>query len=217
MNEEIWKDIPGYEGKYQVSSLGRVKSLDRYIRCGTGGRGMRRMKGRILRPGPRSDGHMSVVLGHGESGSQVHQLVMLAFIGPCPKGMEVCHNNGNPADNRLENLRYDTRTNNILDKYRQGGAHRKLTVKDGEMTIHISLVSKKIVNLFPGLADDAQKDGAELLQPTTDTVEYSDGTTEEVHGFDVPVPYLDKEFDLALIGEKGVWYDHKVSVSLVEE
>ena len=93
----------------------------------------------------------------------------------------------------------------------------KLTVKDGEMTIHISLVSKKIVNLFPGLADDAQKDGAELLQPTTDTVTYSDGTTEEVHGFDVPVPYLDKEFDLALIGEKGVWYDHKVSVSLVEE
>lgn len=93
----------------------------------------------------------------------------------------------------------------------------KLTVKDGEMTIHISLVSKKIVNLFPGLADDAQKDGAELLQPTSDTVTYSDGTTEEVHGFDVPVPYLDKEFDLALIGEKGVWYDHKVSVSLVEE
>lgn len=93
----------------------------------------------------------------------------------------------------------------------------KLTVKDGEMTIHISLVSKKIVNLFPGLADDAQKDGAELLQPTTDTVTYSDGTTEEVHGYDVPVPYLDKEFDLALIGEKGVWYDHKVSVSLVEE
>ena len=93
----------------------------------------------------------------------------------------------------------------------------KLTVKDGEMTIHISLVSKKIVNLFPGLADDAQKDGAELLQPTTDTVEYSDGTTEEVNGFDVPVPYLDKEFDLALIGTKGTWYDHKVSVSLVEE
>ncbi len=92
----------------------------------------------------------------------------------------------------------------------------KLTVKDGEMTIHISLVSKKIVNLFPGLAADAEKDGAELLQPTTDTVNYTDGTSEEVYGFDVPVPYLDKEFDLALIGTKGVWYDHKVSVSVVE-
>ena len=88
-----------------------------------------------------------------------------------------------------------------------------LTVKDGEMTIHVSLVSKTILNLFPGLAEDAQKDGAVLLQPTTDTVTYSDGLSEEVYGFDIPVPALDTEFDLALIGKKGVWYDHKVSVS----
>ena len=88
-----------------------------------------------------------------------------------------------------------------------------LTVKDGEMTIHISLVSKNIVNLYPGLAEDAQKEGAGLLQPTEDMVTYSDGTTEEVYGFDVPVPVLEEEFDLALIGKKGVWYDHKVSVS----
>ena len=88
-----------------------------------------------------------------------------------------------------------------------------LTVEDGKMTIHISLVSKNIVNLFEGTAEDAQKDGAELLQPTTDTINYSDGTSDEVYGFDVPVPALDKEFDLALIGKKGTWYDHKVSVS----
>ena len=88
-----------------------------------------------------------------------------------------------------------------------------LTVKDGKMTIHVSLVSKTILNLFPGLAEDAQKDGAALLQPTTDTVTYSDGLSEEVYGFDIPVPALDTEFDLALIGKKGVWYDHKVSVS----
>ena len=88
-----------------------------------------------------------------------------------------------------------------------------LTVKNGEMTIHISLVSKKISNLYPGLAEDAQKEGAALLAPTEDTVTYSDGMTEEVNGYDVPVPALDTEFDLALIGEKGKWYDHKVSVS----
>ena len=88
-----------------------------------------------------------------------------------------------------------------------------LTVQDGEMTIHVSLVSKTILNLVPGLAEDAQKDGAVLLQPTTDTVTYSDGLSEEVYGFDIPVPALDTEFDLALIGKKGVWYDHKVSVS----
>ena len=88
-----------------------------------------------------------------------------------------------------------------------------LTVKDGKMTIHISLVSKKIINLFVGTAADAAKDGAKLLEPTTDTVKYSDGTTEEVYGFDVPVEALDQEFDLAILGTKGTWYDHKVSVS----
>ena len=86
-------------------------------------------------------------------------------------------------------------------------------LKDGKMTIHVSLVSKNIVNLFEGTSEDAQKDGAELLEPTTDTVTYSDGATEEVYGFDIPVPELDKEFDVALIGTKGVWYDHKVSVT----
>lgn len=88
-----------------------------------------------------------------------------------------------------------------------------LTVKNGKMTIHIRLVSKKIINLFVGTAADAAKDGAKLLQPTNDTVKYSDGTTEEVYGFDVPVEALDKEFDLAILGTKGTWYDHKVSVS----
>ena len=92
-----------------------------------------------------------------------------------------------------------------------------LTVKDGKMTIHISLVSKKIVNLFVGTAEDAKKDGADILEPTTDTVKYSDGTTEEVYGFDVPVEALDEEFDLAILGTKGEWYDHKVSVSDPQE
>ena len=89
----------------------------------------------------------------------------------------------------------------------------KLTVENGQMTIHISLASTHIVNLYVGLAEDAAKDGAKLLEPTTDTVTYSDGTSEEVYGFDVPVPALDEEFDLAILGTKGKWYDHKVSVS----
>lgn len=88
-----------------------------------------------------------------------------------------------------------------------------LTVKNGEMTIHVRLASKNIVNLYPGTAEDAQKSGAELLQPTTETVTYSDGTTDEVNAFDIPVPAVDQEFDLALLGTKGTWYDHKVTVS----
>lgn len=93
----------------------------------------------------------------------------------------------------------------------------KLMVQDGKMTIHISLTSQSIVNLFPGTAEDAQKDGAELLLPTVDTVTYEDGISEEVNGFDVPVPALDEPFNLALIGTKGKWYDHEVIVSNPEK
>ena len=88
-----------------------------------------------------------------------------------------------------------------------------LTVKNGKMTLHIVMPSQNIVNLFLGTAEDAQKDGAKLIQPTTEEVTYSDGSKEEVYAFDVPVEALDQEFDLALIGTKGKWYDHKVSVS----
>ena len=88
-----------------------------------------------------------------------------------------------------------------------------LTVKDGEMTIHVSLAGDGILNLFPGTAEDAEKDGAKLLEPTKDEVTYDDGTSETVNGFDIPVPALDEEFDVALIGKKGKWYDHKVSVT----
>ena len=92
-----------------------------------------------------------------------------------------------------------------------------LTVKDGKMTVHITLVSKNIEKLFLGTAEDAQKDGAKLIEPTVDTVTYSDGMSEEVYGFNVPVEKLDEEFDLALIGKKGKWYDHKVSVKDAKE
>ena len=92
-------------------------------------------------------------------------------------------------------------------------AETALTVADGVMTIHVVLVSKNIVNLFPGLAEDAEKEGAALLEPTTDTVNYNDGTTGEVYGFDIPVPVIGEEFDCALLGKKGKWYDHKVMVS----
>ena len=88
-----------------------------------------------------------------------------------------------------------------------------LIVSDGKMTIHVVMPSKNIVNLYCGTAEDAQKEGAELIEPLTEEVTYSDGTREEVNTFDIPVPYLDKEFDVALVGTKGKWYDHKVIVS----
>ena len=91
-----------------------------------------------------------------------------------------------------------------------------LTVKDGQMTFHVSLVSKKIVNLYVGTAEDAASHEADWLQPTIDVVNYSDGTSDEVYGFDIPVEALDTDFQLALLGTKGKWYDHTVSVRNAE-
>lgn len=92
----------------------------------------------------------------------------------------------------------------------------ELTVKDGVMTIHVSLAGKGILNLYPGTSDEAKQDEAGWLEPVEDEVVYSDGMTEKVNGFDVPVPVLGEEFDVALIGKKGKWYDHKVKVTLAE-
>lgn len=91
-----------------------------------------------------------------------------------------------------------------------------LTVKDGEMTFHVSLVSKKIVNLYLGSAADADANKADWLIPTVDTVTYSDGTSEEVYGYDIPVKVIDEDFALAILGSKGKWYDHTVSVRNAE-
>ncbi|MCC8150907.1 MAG: hypothetical protein LIO96_05505 [Lachnospiraceae bacterium] len=88
-----------------------------------------------------------------------------------------------------------------------------LTVEDGVMTIHVSLVSRNIVNLYYGTAEEAQEDETGWIQPTEDEVTYSDGYTETVYGFDIPVPALDEEYSVAIIGTKGTWYDHTVSVS----
>ena len=97
------------------------------------------------------------------------------------------------------------------------GGKSILTVKDGKMTIHVVLASESIVNLFLGSKEDAQKEGAVLLQPIEETVTYEDGSPDDVaFAFDIPVEALDTDFDCALVGTKGKWYDHIVSVSDVE-
>lgn len=124
---EIWKPIPGFEGKYEVSNLGRVKSLARTIIRSNGW--PRPIAERILRPGPRPSGHLTVAL-QGVRTQNVHTLVLLAFVGPRPTPQhQARHINGDEKDNRVENLEWATRSVNTLDrKWHKGpDGTRKLT------------------------------------------------------------------------------------------
>lgn len=116
---ERWLPVTGYEGLYEVSDHGRVRSLDRQSvnRFATFTR-----RGQTLRPTVKESGHLYVSLWReGEmKKAKVHRMVLEAFVGPCPEGMEACHWNDVPADNRLSNLRWATATDNKLDAVRNG-------------------------------------------------------------------------------------------------
>lgn len=125
---ERWRPVVGHEGAYEVSDLGRVRSLDRYVECNGPLKGTydRFKKGRVLRPGPMPGGHLSVALGKGNSRC-VHDLVLRAFVGPPPIGTEARHLDGVETNNRLDNLVWDTRGNNNRDKkWHKGCAQYKL-------------------------------------------------------------------------------------------
>lgn len=119
-SSEEWRPVIGYEGIYEVSSIGRVKSLDRVIFMKTGGTSHR--KGILLALRGTPSGHSEVKLSRNSSPKTklVHQLVCESFYGPRPEGMEVRHLNDDPSDNRVQNLRWGTRSENSLDRVRNG-------------------------------------------------------------------------------------------------
>lgn len=122
--EEVWKDIPGYEGLYQVSNLGRVKSLPRTARCMRNGKeAQRAVPGKILAAQLNYNGdHLYVTLSKEGKvrNCYVHTLVLTAFVGPRPDDMECLHGDGDPTNNRVENLRWGTGSQNRLDSVRHG-------------------------------------------------------------------------------------------------
>lgn len=122
---EKWKAVPGFEGLYEVSDQGRVRSLDRitprFNRWGTPA--PLRVKGRLLKPSPfGKSGHVCVNLFNNGRGKcwQIHRIVLEAFVGPRPRGMECRHLNGRAHDNRLANLVWGTRAENMADRTRLG-------------------------------------------------------------------------------------------------
>lgn len=118
---ERWRDVVGYEGYYEVSDLGRVRSLPR-LAAGSSG-SWRRLPGRILRPGinPRTGRRVVNLRGDGMKRTHtVYRLVLTAFVGPAPVGMEACHNDGDCVNDVLSNLRWDTSSGNSYDIVRHG-------------------------------------------------------------------------------------------------
>lgn len=135
---EQWRDIPGYEGYYQVSNNGRVRSLDRtYIdRYGR----QQKFRGKLRAQRKRPDGYKAVTLYSAKSGSStkfVHRLVLEAFVGPCPEGMEACHWDDVKGNNHLSNLRWDSFSNNQNDMLRNGNnfhANKDKCIRGHEFT-----------------------------------------------------------------------------------
>lgn len=130
--KEAWKPVVDYEGYYEVSNLGRVRSVDRVVRG-------RLYKSRILKPNWTGNpiGTRYLCVGISKNGvartTTVHRLVLEAWVGPCPDGCEACHGSGGNTDNSLDNLRWDTHESNCCDRFNDGFDPR-LRVKrsDGE-------------------------------------------------------------------------------------
>lgn len=117
---ETWKDIPGYEGLYQASTMGRIRSVDREVIDSLGRVYFRR--GKLLSPSLDSGKRYTVRLNNKDRGKtwRVYVLVALTFIGERPEGYHICHKDGNQNNNKLDNLRYDTNSQNQIDIYRKG-------------------------------------------------------------------------------------------------
>lgn len=130
---ETWTTVPGFEGSYEVSTCGRVRSLDRTVtyRNRWGTTSTHHLRGRILRPATKPPGYQSVAPSHDatQHSVRVHDLVLTAFVGPPPVGHEACHWDRDPGNNHLSNLRWDTRSSNIYDQVRHGTHYqsRKVT------------------------------------------------------------------------------------------
>ncbi len=139
---EIWKDVVGFEGRYLVSDLGKVKSI-----ITKDSRGQKRTP-KILKQTPyRKNGkvlRMFLTLmdcSNGKHNKKVHTLVMEAFVGKRPDGYHICHNNGDSQDNRLENLRYGSPSENEQDKIKHGTSQR------GEKNIKSKLTLEQVIEI----------------------------------------------------------------------
>lgn len=133
---EIWKPVIGFEGRYEVSSEGRVRSLAFRSNLGP----------KVMKPSINGSGYMVITLGKDRRQFRLHRLVLTAFVGECPEGMEGCHNDGNKLNNGISNLRWDTPSGNASDRRNYSGANNpnaRLSEKEREEVIRRRLAGER--------------------------------------------------------------------------
>lgn len=157
MAKEVWKDIPGYEGCYQISSLGRVRSLDRTVVYSNGQKHF--YKGIVLKPGKGKTGYLTVRLGNHGREAGVHRLVAEVFIPNPDKKKDVNHINGDKADNRKENLEWVTRQENM--------EHCKKILKKQTGRAPIKVVCIESGKIYNSISEAAAETGASISHIST--------------------------------------------------
>lgn len=129
--DEEWRPVVGYEGYYEVSSLGNVRSLPRYLVSKNGSRHWH-LSGKIIKAWRQKSGHLVVSLHKNLESARyyVHHLVLEAFVGPRPPGQEGCHSpDPNPSNNRADNLRWGSHAENQVDMINHGNSRAKITAE----------------------------------------------------------------------------------------
>lgn len=162
---ENWKAIPGYEGYYEASDLGRIRSVERIVPHGR--HGTCRQKSKVLKPALDAHQYPRVALSMGDAlrTYTVHRLIALTFLGKRPEGNQINHKSGVKTDNSVSNLEYCTQSENALHSYRIGlqkpkpgslNNNAKLTEQDvKEIRDYVRLSRKK----YYGRDDLAKKYG----------------------------------------------------------
>lgn len=151
--EETWKPVVGYEGLYEVSDIGRIRSLDRRLRMRYGSK---LLPGKVLKPAVRKNGYQQIqfqVAGQPKKYALIHRVVLEAFVGPSPDGCECRHLDGHKPNCRLDNLEWGTKLENMQDQYRHG------TRIQGESSPHVKLTDAMCEEIFR-----SPKNGYELAR-----------------------------------------------------
>lgn len=163
---EVWKPIPSLPG-YEASNLGRVRSVDRFVPVTSRGKTvMRKQAGKLRKAIDNGAGYLHLHTTRNDH-RYVHRLVAEAFLGPIPKSMWVCHNDGNPANNVVENLRYDTAQNNEADKHKH---KTRATGAKSHLAVLTELQVRAIRELHPKFSQSELAKIFSVSQPTISRV-----------------------------------------------